>query len=402
MTQRILLALFFCGYSYANQPSHMTLHVFVHGSTFSGQTPQAAVASLIKKWDEAQITATKNARKETALFDMQPMLEEGLVNVSDLALQNCRANKLPSQLSRRAAPHIINAYDTFIQPRGITNRYYTFGWSGITDEGYAKREAKGLYNQLVHERERIHRWYPDSTISIILHGHSHGGQLITHLADCEEDLKKKLEIACTVLYGCPIQMETIQYLKHQLFKTVINIFSENDPIQVADLGMSSDQSYHAISEMYTWKNTSEKYMVDITISLNNTHNVFSHASFFYLDAACYKSTLFELIRPLPLVAFAPIIIDLVQRASTKPTYAHLNIISDSTCYFELSARNMHRRIMSHNIAPQLTPIKELLELSWRPFIACDNRLQAGIRTVRRTITRAPQNIFENYIKPWFD
>jgi len=396
MTNRILLAIFCVWTARANERT-VTAHIFIHDTKSTTPTSNNRLLRITRSMGGLRPVTNTPPRIDTHLFDQNFMLEDGLVYVSDAALHNCRIGALPPQLSRRAATHIISAYDTLNHVTNSINRYYTFGWTGVADTS----QARTLYEQLTTERDRLHKWYPKNTVQFIIHAHGNGGTITFLLAEQENELRKNLELDYVILYGTPIQLEIVHACEHPMFKAILNLFSMGDHWQTNHGGISA-QNYRTFGELHAWINTPNKYIIDVTININDNAHAFNHAALFCLDDASYQARIFELIRPLPIVTFAPALLALIQRLPNKPSRARLNIITNSRCYLELTAPKVRGRFLSPDLAPHLVLAKQVIEQTWRPFAINNGTIRSSVRAIKNTLLETPQALFKDYIKPWFD
>lgn len=399
----LILLCFFQSLRSQNTPS-VIVHGFVHGTRLSGLGIFSAIPLLNNTIQDKHLytRSVKSARKDPAFFDAQVMQEEGLVEVSAEMIQLCRAHKLPAEKSKRGAIQVITAYDQFTPQNNVINLYYTYGWSGMLDAQYRQKEAKAFYEKLVELRDQLRTKYPHSPIDFVLHGHSHGGNLILNLAAHENEQKKNLEIASIVLYGTPIQVETANYVNHAMFKTIINLFSNNDHIQVADSISTQQESQRVLAPYVHIKNTKTKYVVDACVCLNGNPGAFGHACFFYIDDVVYsQNTEFASMRPLPLVTFGSIIARLVHQAQLKRLnhHLHVNIMTTDGCSIGIFDQYKNLAI-SDNLVSQLALIKARMEKTWKPY-ACHGHLQGALRGLGHTLKETPTTIYQNYINPLF-
>ncbi len=399
----VLLLCFFQGICAQNTP-RIIVHAFVHGTRLSGLGIFSAIPLLNNNVQDKHLytRSVKSARKDPAFFDAQVMQEEGLVEISAETIQLCRTHKLPTEKSKRGAIQVIAAYDQFTPKNNVTNLYYTYGWSGMLDAQYRQKEAKTFYEKLVELRDQLHKKYPLSSIDFVLHGHSHGGNLILNLAAHENEQKKQLVIDCTILYGTPIQVETADYANHAMFKTIINLFSNNDHIQVTDSISTQQESQRVLAPYVHVKNTKAKYVVDACVCLNGNPGAFGHACFFYIDDVVYNQNAeFAAIRPLPLVTFGSIIQQLVHQAQLKRVnhHLHVNVMTADGC--SIGVFDQYKNLaISDNLVSQLALVKATLEKTWTPY-ARRGHIQGALRGLGHTLKEAPTTIYQNYINPLF-
>lgn len=108
---------------------------------------------------------------------------------------------------------------------------YVFGWSGLLGFEHRKKDAKILYDslkKLVAEHKEKHGVEP----LITLITHSHGGNVALNLAHVKEaDITMRIR---AILLACPVQHETKECVKDNLFERVYSYYSPADWLQVLD------------------------------------------------------------------------------------------------------------------------------------------------------------------------
>jgi hypothetical protein len=114
------------------------------------------------------------------------------------------------------------------------NYVYSFGWSGklnLQARQAASRELFAHLKQLYYELLEKTGYAP----IFILVGHSHGGNVILHLAEIQDPDGFELSIAKAILLGCPVQQNTAHLVNSPCFKRVYSLHSHTDMIQVMDM-----------------------------------------------------------------------------------------------------------------------------------------------------------------------
>lgn len=362
----------------ASQTSQMvSAHIFVHGTRFSGLAFVSALPFLQNTLKDSHlyVLAIRKSRSDRRLFDSQVMQESGLIQIPESVIKQCRTRRLSPELSRRAAIHVASGYDMLMVPKNDINLYYTLGWDGLLQDIHRREAAGALYTTIVDLRKTLEQKYPGKIIRIILHGHSHGGNLILYLAYHENEKKQNLIIDCACLYGTPIQAETASYAQHDMFKTIISYYSHGDSIQVADkLSTESGTSERCLSKFINIKNLSTKKIIDIGLRINGDERALNHASYFFIDMYSLAGKLsapLTVISPFPIVTFAPVMMQLIDQFWTKyPTCSNACLDfsienENSLCLWLVDQQGRHVR--STNILPRIKPAKNMLEETWRPF-----------------------------------
>lgn len=111
---------------------------------------------------------------------------------------------------------------------------YSFGWSGKLNTDARKKASHELFNglkQLVLTIRKEYQCDPE----IILIAHSHGGNVVLHLAEIIDPDGFELTIAKAILLACPVQKQTEHYINAPLFKRIYSLHSHTDLIQIVDM-----------------------------------------------------------------------------------------------------------------------------------------------------------------------
>lgn len=110
---------------------------------------------------------------------------------------------------------------------------YTFGWSGNLSLNARKVAAHDLFGALKTLVTSYLEKYSSSP-EIILISHSHGGNVILHLAEIEDPDGFKLSVSKAILLACPVQNHTSHLIQSPVFKRIYSLHSHTDMIQIAD------------------------------------------------------------------------------------------------------------------------------------------------------------------------
>lgn len=123
---------------------------------------------------------------------------------------------------------IVNAFSSY---KSFSKEHlYFFGWSGKLCNKERKRCALNLYNDLItlkKDYEEKHNISP----TIILIGHSHGGNVILHMASYHSP-KSHFFIDKIVLLACPVQDRMHHCMSSSLFEKIYSLYSYRDIIQI--------------------------------------------------------------------------------------------------------------------------------------------------------------------------
>ncbi|NDD54853.1 hypothetical protein EBZ39_13485 [bacterium] len=258
-----------------------TMTVFVHG-TFGSLLGFLSFSDVLNDRISGSLyrAATKKMRMDDFFFKDQPILDRGLKRVRPTMDLAEAGNK------KYAAFPLAKAYETIakaVHPDQEHDLFYTFGWTGSMSQQSRRFEAIRFYNALQEELAQLAKdgMYP----RIRLVAHSHGGNLCLNLAavqmalqagtfdqkhvfssdpDEQESVEKMSalftelttqEIAKTrvdqkvydyvpqknslvidqlIMLGTPIQPETESFCYAPIFKTVYNLYSDEDVVQKID------------------------------------------------------------------------------------------------------------------------------------------------------------------------
>ncbi|HLW72632.1 MAG TPA: hypothetical protein VKR54_01145 [Candidatus Babeliales bacterium] len=113
------------------------------------------------------------------------------------------------------------------------NHFYTFGWSGKLTLKARKNAAHDLFYELKQLSTTYHEKY-GCTPEIILISHSHGGNVILHLAEISDPDGFELHISKAIFLACPVQKHTAHLINSPVFERIYALHSHTDMIQIAD------------------------------------------------------------------------------------------------------------------------------------------------------------------------
>lgn len=111
--------------------------------------------------------------------------------------------------------------------------FYTFGWSGKATLKARQDAAHSLFYAL----KSLCKQYEEQcgcVPIIILIAHSHGGNVVLHLAEIIDPEGCKLNIAKAIFLACPVQKHTAHLINSPMFTRIYSLHSHTDMIQVVD------------------------------------------------------------------------------------------------------------------------------------------------------------------------
>ena len=363
--------------SHVLRASDMYIHVFVHGTTVPGFLLLNQAEQKPIKYEDRYVSFIEKSRDDERFYDDSIMLECGLVSVGKPLIDQCKSGRIDSWLSRRAAVQAVTAYDDLVD-RAHIHSYFLYGWAGLLSDDYRKKESEKLYHELIALKKKVNTQLKKDPL-FILHGHSHGGNIVLYLALQEELNKSGLYIEHVMLYEMPVQIETAKYCLSPLFKNVSLLYSEGDTIQTADcFSTSGGKSYRTFSELVALDGAQNRVQ-EVLVSMNGNAKFLPHRAYFFFDAYYSLSTMHrnlftknmavEFINPLPLVIFAPVFMQLLRSALPKARVSRceLNIAVDGDqCLFQINADHRYQR-SSTNMCQPIRKIKERVSRTWRPY-----------------------------------
>ena len=340
--------------------------IFVHGTfnpglgllnffdLFSGNVQESEYARIVA-----------SMRGDEFFYQEQPMLAPGLVGFEPTFATRDGKYKL-------AAYPIANAYEEVAQklhPGAVINHYYTFGWSGLLSADERKQAASVFAKELAREYAALVHTGITPRIRII--AHSHGGNVALNLSQ-EKDVPR---IDQLVMLGTPIQEETSAFVDNPLFGRVYNLYSKDDVAQGADFISTKNRQSKQTLE-HTAKNVSQAQLL---VNYDPAHDVPeerqtlwakvfgggnsqsadpSHKDLWFLtwnDEFCKPNFPFK---PLPMVLFLPLILDVLESACD----VQVNVCTHNG--------SISAQVLGHEAAASIpmscfTDIKEHV-LAWEP------------------------------------
>jgi len=166
---------------------------------------------------------------------LSPLVTELTKNVSDLLCGSTEKglHKI-AQLSAYHYPFLRAKTLAIADPITFnTEHFYTFGWSGKLTPQARKNAAHDLF----YELKKLIRHYEEKyecTPLIILISHSHGGNVILHLAEVIDPDGFELNIAKAILLACPVQKHTAHLINSPIFTRIYSLHSHTDIFQIVD------------------------------------------------------------------------------------------------------------------------------------------------------------------------
>lgn len=376
MKHKFLLSLIFIILPCYTQK--ICVHLFVHGTTLPGililNSPAKKNTAINFSSNYAKIV--QKSRLDERFYDDSIMLEPGLIEINQETIHQCKHELLPKSERRKAAIQALTIYDELL-PSGNINYYFLYGWSGLLNLECRKQEAKNLYQQLISLKEHLQKKHPANKITFITHAHSHGANIILHLAEEEEKKHQRLTFNKLFCYALPVQIETAHLCNHPMFKKIVHIFSEGDIIQTADkLSTKNKQTFRRISDLIR-PNQIFKPIYEILLKANGDAQLFRHRSFFFFNAYQHAVRRYKhffsshqvitYITPLPLVILAPFYMKLLKNSKIKNYIELTSDIQATEDSLKIVLTDRQRVIaQTDNLLTLLSPIKQRILKNWQP------------------------------------
>ncbi len=204
--------------------------VFIHGTILP--VPSWKSLKHVFKYGRKRATSGYQAYIDSLRFNSflrhQPMGTSGLVKIEkDNSGRHTRATFITKDLFESIyAQQLADTFSAF--------SYYTFSWNGRLSRRHRKQSGFKLYDELIALKKEIESTTGEP-VAFDLYCHSHGGNVALNLAQAEEDKKQGLSVKHLVLLGTPIQKETAHYCGSEVFKSVYNVYSRGDGVQIVDM-----------------------------------------------------------------------------------------------------------------------------------------------------------------------
>lgn len=320
----------------------VTARVFIHGTILAGYFFVDIPASWKDQYQENSLIerAMASARRDPFLLHTDLLLDLGLTDVTDKVTVPL-SHPLADETAAITIMRTFERTDRCIRLGNNPFHYYTFGWSGALSERKRNRESVFLYESLMSIKRDLSHRHPHARIRFELYAHSHGGQLIAHLAVIHKQMPQSdLFIDLAVLCATPLYKEKVQpMISSPLFGTILNLYSEGDKVQNLDI-VSTPEHYcvRRFAELdipLPSPNCPGPVIADVALHVHDNPKVFGHESFFCCSAYRLAShftkrrhirSTVDLFKPLPVLVMMPTCIQSVTKvADYKPGFHDLVI-----------------------------------------------------------------------------
>ncbi len=302
-------------------------------------------------------------RRQPILKQFWPMQDFGLQLLDHTDLTKWHAGNASVDDYKLAIYPIALSYDALHQNQN-KKMYATFGWTGVLHDELRTIASEELYVQLCNLKDVITKQGDELKIHIV--AHSHGGNVALKLVGQESNFNNKLAIETLVLWGTPIQEETIYFAESPFFKTIINCFSPYDIIQKGD-GFStkngkSKQRLHDKIDCHVIQKRNNIRRVDLELQVNGSSMQVDHANLWILGKS---QRLSPEICHLPYMVFTPALKELISDCDS--VHMHANLLVDSNrVVLELHDKKTGLKKLSQDFRQIVDVIKQQIIPLWNP------------------------------------
>jgi len=325
-----------------------TIVIFIHGATHIPLVFLSPHRVLTGQFDgtswyeqaHSRIRGDIDARKTTLMLDL------GLMEITD----SIYAESLRKEERHQAAYHIIRAFSrmNLSESSDVQYRFFTFGWSGSISSLEHYRAAEELYQALIQLQESyIAHKIP---VRFEIHAYSHGGQVALNLAHVNRSRSSlPLTIDLLTLSGVPLHHHNTRHILLGTFNTIINIYSEGDPVQTIDYLTAEDNTaFRTIAEATPLPVHSHHalHIIDLVLTIHQ-QPLIGHQAFFNLHSLTMPLSrtrrssryiqryhpitgIYDALQAFPLLVLYPQIIPPLYKYIQGYAHIHLNITATPT------------------------------------------------------------------------
>ncbi|HRN78395.1 MAG TPA: hypothetical protein PLU71_04090 [Candidatus Dependentiae bacterium] len=348
--------------------------VFVHGSVYTVLSMLDAKRVLNDALQENSpyVNLVKSVRKNPLIWQDQIMVAEGLHPFDQVYIDQFFARTLIPDDRPKAAYQFIPVYDKLFQAHNahVERKYYLFGHLGLLSQRYRRNAADELYHALCDELAKLQKKYWQVRVTLI--AHSHGGNIVLNLADVHEQCKRSLAIDNVVMFGTPIQPETVMHAYHPIFKRIINCYSDGDNVQNNDRFSTKERySYKRIFDEKATLNcpdVHENKIYDVRLLLNGNKRTIGHTHMWLMGREKKISDTFD---PLPIAILTPLLLDLFDKRELTLDADHIDCnIVDTYHVLRLELAHFEKQDVlttSLDVHNSMVSMCNLVKENWMPI-----------------------------------
>ncbi len=365
------ISLWYAYRRYRQPTERHSITIFIHGTFFTSLSAVSLKSVLNDELDDSSwyVQMMRSIRNETMLLQDQVINEEGLFEVSPEKVKSCHNCDLDPEDKKFGSAFLVDAYDRVskvVNHHADHNKYYSFGWSGLLSHKKRIDAARVLYRQLIELQTQYEAKYgvkPELTLV----AHSHGGNVAKLLAHIEREECKHLSIKYLVMYGTPIQIETVSLVNSDVIETMISCYSDGDNVQGNDVFSSKERfSKKRLADLVNISSihSPKKQRYDVRLVLNDQPNVIGHMNMWFMGRA---EKVFQSLDPLPLMVLTPLIIQEVQRClSLHDIDLHLTEAQGLFTAHICEHGKTDIKCWSDNIYHSIVPAALYARINWDP------------------------------------
>lgn len=370
--------------------AEQNITIFIHGTVQSLLffiNPAKNLGPFYYK-DSYYLDALNYCRFNSWMIDDQPMHDLGLVEISKQQILAYRQGLLLNSENRSKGIYpIAEAYDTLnLLTNNVENDFYTFGWLGALNSFHRRKSGFEFYLSLC---DLLQTKYKDQDVRVNIIAHSHGGNLALYLAEAEELYKLGLKVESLVMFGAPIQPETIKFITSDVFKNIINFYSDADVVQKIDIfsthSWMSKRKFSDLMDLSKFKHDSKR-IVDARILIEN-NSVLGHDCLGWLNKFTSKNETISFLEPFPLMSYTALLTKNIYLL--EPGYLNLdiNIIKTEE---DLQVRLYNKLGLVKTDQYEESPfliLKNRISNYWKPYACSSNlgKLFIGIKSLIKVI-----------------
>ncbi len=339
------------------QPEKETwITIFVHG--IKSVRPHLSASNFLK-FIRDDVEDTVYART-IDLMRRDPHFYKNQV-MQGLGLQKINPDDIHKGYAAGAMAYLFNEmFKQIGKSNKLDNHYYTFGWSGLLSPSMRFKDGTQLFMELEKEVQRYQKLY-NITPKVRVIAYSHGGNVCLNLGAAHQKVfpNSDLVVEELILIGVPIQSATDYLIEDSVFKRVYHFYSLGDRIQKLDF-FASDRplsfSRRNFATRPGFKPPKKLFQIQLKVLRNtktspkyiqrrkkltrnfNKKSIISGKSHLFRDISPGHTEVWFFgwspqhyrahfpLNPIPAIAFAPLIINEINKVENKLPVPHPFIV----------------------------------------------------------------------------
>lgn len=350
--------------------STLNITVFIHGSLFTQLWPLDVknILSGILPGSSPYVEIVRRARKNPLLWQDQALLQEGWCQIPPDAIERfVQDSFLPSD-QEKAAYLIVPSYHMLeTEIGGDTDHcYFLFGHLGLLSHQYRNQVAQEkLYSHLCAIVDHYARIYWNVKLTIV--AHSHGGNIVLNLVEAEHKHRRGLVIDNLVMWGTPIQFETVSYAYAPLFRRVVNCYSDGDWVQGIDTVSTKQRT--CFKKLYDERlqacrpTKSDSAVYDVRWLMGENAKKIGHGNMWLLGR---EEKVSYVLDPLPIMVLTPALLSLLDKTHSAGSFDCIVSESDDSLTVGLAMHGIKNTfLVSNNLFKSALRARELTCKYWK-------------------------------------